>query len=622
MPDYGQEVTKHVSTYSNILYKENGVVKCRNNKTGVITSNTYIDPLIDTILASGDPSFEVESEVFNMSPSFDGFEVPINMQAKLDNLTQFWVPSGYTGDVWKYHPTDTVIYYAKLEGGYYDEQSPQSNLWDCISIKPVVTNHPTTAGAVYSCEFKDMRIWRCNRPIHINTNGFSWANQNYFENIYSEACVYLGAYCEHTGTYTVNQSGMDNNIFVNVSGQGTTANGTLHYPLVQGGFIGVFGQRNIFIDCNPWDLWQNPSAVSMSIGVNGNGTQIIGGLCTFDNFDNAGKRTMIHDYWTGLSHQNRAQFIGTEQSWSYALEVLKHATAGSFEQLAVFGTTASVDTLTVENGSGATGAFSPLFRASLTSANIDDWIAAIELQGLVKNANDDVGNPWPIVVLNSRRQTNAGGSYKISNRAIVGIRNYDTDIFRFFPDRFDMMSNGLINSVLHGIRWRTIAKSSDVTAGLDELIIPVSASGANRTITLPTVSNAGAGRVYVFQKTDSSANTVTIDGNGAETINGAANYVLTAQYQSVMIWCDGSNWFTQPNSSERTGKAVASGNGSNTSFTITHGLGTTPSNVFVDCSSHAIARTWTIDATKIYIEFTSAPSSGTNNVVIYWRAVA
>lgn len=74
--------------------------------------------------------------------------------------------------------------------------------------------------------------------------------------------------------------------------------------------------------------------------------------------------------------------------------------------------------------------------------------------------------------------------------------------------------------------------------------------------------------------------------------------------------------------SERTGKATASGNGSSVTFTIAHGLGALPGYAFVDCSSHAIARTWTMDATNITVVFASAPPSGTANVIIFWRVIA
>jgi hypothetical protein len=41
---------------------------------------------------------------------------------------------------------------------------------------------------------------------------------------------------------------------------------------------------------------------------------------------------------------------------------------------------------------------------------------------------------------------------------------------------------------------------------------------------------------------DSSGNAVTVDGNGAETINGAATKALSTQYETVHIMSDGANW--------------------------------------------------------------------------------
>ena len=43
-----------------------------------------------------------------------------------------------------------------------------------------------------------------------------------------------------------------------------------------------------------------------------------------------------------------------------------------------------------------------------------------------------------------------------------------------------------------------------------------------------------------------SGDAVTVDGAGAETINGAATYALTAQYQTVSIMSDGTNWMIVP----------------------------------------------------------------------------
>jgi hypothetical protein len=68
-------------------------------------------------------------------------------------------------------------------------------------------------------------------------------------------------------------------------------------------------------------------------------------------------------------------------------------------------------------------------------------------------------------------------------------------------------------------------------------ITPVSASGASRTVNLPANSGIPDGFECTIFKTDSSSNTVTIDADSSDTINGALTYVLTKQYQGVrLIW--------------------------------------------------------------------------------------
>lgn len=79
--------------------------------------------------------------------------------------------------------------------------------------------------------------------------------------------------------------------------------------------------------------------------------------------------------------------------------------------------------------------------------------------------------------------------------------------------------------------------------------------------------------------------------------------------------------------SERVGKSVASGNNSTTVFNIAHGLGSNPTYAFVSVAQAGSAatqpnRSYTTDATNIIVTFSPAPTSGTNNVVIYWRVVA
>lgn len=87
-----------------------------------------------------------------------------------------------------------------------------------------------------------------------------------------------------------------------------------------------------------------------------------------------------------------------------------------------------------------------------------------------------------------------------------------------------------------GVEYRVNAKSIDYTANSSsefDFFIPVDALGANRTITLPAAN--GIGQVLNVKKVDSSANTVTVDGNGTDTIDGALTFVLVNQYDSITI---------------------------------------------------------------------------------------
>ena len=50
------------------------------------------------------------------------------------------------------------------------------------------------------------------------------------------------------------------------------------------------------------------------------------------------------------------------------------------------------------------------------------------------------------------------------------------------------------------------------------------------------------GITYWIKKIDPSVNAVTIDANGAETIDGALTYVLTTKNKYVVIVNDGGSW--------------------------------------------------------------------------------
>lgn len=77
-----------------------------------------------------------------------------------------------------------------------------------------------------------------------------------------------------------------------------------------------------------------------------------------------------------------------------------------------------------------------------------------------------------------------------------------------------------------------------------DYIIGVTSTASVRTLTLPTVAAAGIGRTYVIKDESGlcGTNSITIDGNGSETIDGALTYVMNVNYQSVTLYCTGAAW--------------------------------------------------------------------------------
>jgi hypothetical protein len=83
---------------------------------------------------------------------------------------------------------------------------------------------------------------------------------------------------------------------------------------------------------------------------------------------------------------------------------------------------------------------------------------------------------------------------------------------------------------------------SPYSVAADDYTILVNASGGAVTINLPAVAT-NAKRMLNIKKIDSSSNNVTVDGNAAETIDGALTQVLKKQWESISVQCDGSSWY-------------------------------------------------------------------------------
>jgi hypothetical protein len=85
----------------------------------------------------------------------------------------------------------------------------------------------------------------------------------------------------------------------------------------------------------------------------------------------------------------------------------------------------------------------------------------------------------------------------------------------------------------------SITGATTLTSSHD--VVLASSSGGAFQIDLPAAAS-NADKIMIIKKTSSDLNAITIEGNGAETIDGATSTTLNTQYESIEIVCDGSNW--------------------------------------------------------------------------------
>jgi hypothetical protein len=102
--------------------------------------------------------------------------------------------------------------------------------------------------------------------------------------------------------------------------------------------------------------------------------------------------------------------------------------------------------------------------------------------------------------------------------------------------------NQRFRRLYHAVNFfNVLTITASAMAGVDDDVVLGDATAGAVTVTLPTAVGI-RGRRYTIKKIDAGAHAVTIDGAGAETIDGAATVALGTQYHFRIIVSDGSNW--------------------------------------------------------------------------------
>lgn len=85
------------------------------------------------------------------------------------------------------------------------------------------------------------------------------------------------------------------------------------------------------------------------------------------------------------------------------------------------------------------------------------------------------------------------------------------------------------------------AAASPVTVSSSDSVLVCNATAGAVTFNLPTAVGL-LGRTYTMKKIDAAANACTLDGSGAQTIDGAATLATSTQWAVFTIISDNANW--------------------------------------------------------------------------------
>jgi len=156
------------------------------------------------------------------------------------------------------------------------------------------------------------------------------------------------------------------------------------------------------------------------------------------------------------------------------------------------------------------------------------------------------------VTTDSINDFNNGGDASVGDRTLGNTNDHSLGFITNNLNRLQIDNGGNLGvhttsptSTLHvngSIASAIRTVSVNATLASTDSAVLVDASGGTITVTLPPAANV-EGRIYYIKKKDSSVNTVVIEGDGAETVDGAANAELEVQYQGYRLQSDGGEWW-------------------------------------------------------------------------------
>ncbi len=192
----------------------------------------------------------------------------------------------------------------------------------------------------------------------------------------------------------------------------------------------------------------------------------------------------------------------------------------------------------------------------VTKAPLTDWV----------DAGDSPFADFAAFVLYTEpfffRSVAGGGGGSVNSVTGDGVGGTATDVLLTFPTSNQVDNDSLIPgaNVTLALNELGVATSDNATA-ISQLSAPLSVNNpttpyvpiagdvvlwdtttGNKVVDLPLAS-ANLNMKINVKKTDPTINTITINPNGIDTIDGGVNIVLTTQYETVTLISNGVNWF-------------------------------------------------------------------------------
>lgn len=182
-----------------------------------------------------------------------------------------------------------------------------------------------------------------------------------------------------------------------------------------------------------------------------------------------------------------------------------------------------------------------------------------------------------------------------------------------FVNAFDS-NNSISNIIDHTVEYMIIQNVKTPTYPSANTPIRLSATQSTCSIDYLNIKD-------IFPVTDGNIVTESISSTFNATVKAAMP--LQNGQNGMRSLGSGTGTRTLQFFSNR-GTATFSGNGSNTTFAIPHNLASSPSFAQVSPNTSAANGSYhvTVDSTNVNAIFSPAPASGSNNVILYWQAVA